>query len=111
VRPAGVVIGNIWGRGANPLFEHMVRTYQEVFDELYMLDVPTTTNKILLALPRKQSLDRAALIERARKTGAAHRFPFDLGAIDEHQFHNLGRTGKTGRVLRDAEVSRSTSAR
>jgi spermidine synthase len=104
LKPGGVVVGNIWGRGANPLYEHMVRTYQESFDELYMLDVPTTTNKILLALPRKHSLDRAALAARARKTGAARGFPFDLGAIEEHQFHNLSRKG-TGRVLRDAEIA------
>ena len=104
VKPGGVVVGNIWGRGANRLYDDMVRTYQEAFDELYMLDVPGTTNKILLALPRKQPLDRLALIERARRVGTAQRFQFDLGAIDEQQFHRLSRKGSTGRVLRDADI-------
>jgi spermidine synthase len=111
VKPSGVIVGNIWGRPANPLYDSMVRTYQEVFDELYLLDVPGTTNKILLALPRKQSLDRGALVQLARSTGSARRFRFDLGDIDEQQFHNLGRKGKTGRVLRDADVSQPAAPR
>lgn len=111
VKPTGVVVGNIWGRAANPLYDSMVRTYQEVFDELYLLDVPGTTNKILLALPRKQSLDRSALVQLARTTGSAKGFRFDLGDIDEQQFHNLGRKAKSGKVLRDAEVIPAGSAR
>jgi len=110
VKPGGVVVGNIWGRGANPLFDSMVRTYQEVFDELYMLDVPGTTNRILLALPRKRGLDRGALMQLARTTGTAKRFQFDLGAIDESQFHVLGQKNKTGRVLRDSEIARPAAA-
>jgi len=111
VKPGGVVVGNIWGRSANPLFDNMVRTYQEVFDELYMLDVPGTSNKILLGMPRKQPLDRAGLAQLARQTGTAKRFPFDLGDIDEQQFHNLGRKGKSGRVLRDADTAQPAAAR
>jgi spermidine synthase len=110
VKPGGLIVGNVWGRSANPLFDSMVRTYQEVFDELYMLDVPGTTNKILLALPRKQSIDRVTLIQRARATGTSKRFQFDLGAIDEGQFHVLSQKGKTGRVLRDAEITRPATA-
>ena len=109
-KPDGVIVGNVWGRSANPLFDSMVRTYQEVFDELYMLDVPGTTNKILLALPRKQSIDRAALVQRARATGTTKRFQFDLGAIDESQFHVLSQKNKTGRVLRDTETTRPAAA-
>ena len=105
VKPGGVVVGNIWGRGSNPLYDNMVRTYQEVFDELYILDVPGTTNKILLALPRPQPLDRAGLVQLARKTGAAGGFKFDLGDISEQQFHAAGRKAKTGRVLRDADTA------
>ena len=110
VKPTGVVVGNVWGRGVNPLFESMVRTYQEAFDELYMLDVPGTTNKILLALPRKQSLDRAGLAQMARSTGNAKRFAFELGDVEEGQFHALNRKNKAGRVLYDAEISQPAAA-
>ena len=107
VRPNGVVIGNIWGRAANPLYDSMVRTYQEVFDELYILEVPGTTNKIMLALPRKQALDRAQLAQLAGKLGADKGFKFDVGDIAEDQFTNAGRKGKSGRVLRDADSAKA----
>jgi spermidine synthase len=107
VKPNGVVIGNIWGRAANPLYDSMVRTYQEVFDELYILDVPGTTNKIMLALPRRQSLDRAQFAQLARKVGTAKGFAFDAGDIAEDQFTNAGRKGTAGRVLRDAETAKA----
>jgi hypothetical protein len=82
----------------------MVRTYQEAFDEVYLLDVPGTTNKILLGLPRKQALDRGGLVQLARRVGPAKGFQFDLADIGEQQFHNLTRKGRTGRVLRDADT-------
>jgi spermidine synthase len=104
VRPTGVVVGNIWGRGPNPLYDSMVRTYQEAFDELYILDVVGTSNKILLALPRKQSLDRQQLVALARKTGTERKFQFDLGDIDEEQFTNATKKSSTGHVLRDEDT-------
>jgi spermidine synthase len=111
VKPTGVVIGNIWGRPVNPLFDSMVRTYQEVFDELFIVDVPGTTNKILMALPRKQNLDRVQLAELARKVAAEKRFAFDPGDIAEDQFTNASRKGKAGRVLRDSEPASSAKAK
>ena len=110
VKPGGVVVGNVWGRAVNPLYDSMVRTYQEVFDELYILEVPGTSNRILLALPRKLSLDRAQLAQLARRTGSEKRFAFDLGDIDEQQFRNATRKGKSGRVLRDAETAQPSRA-
>ena len=107
VKPTGVIIGNIWGRPSNPLYDSMVRTYQEVFDDLYILDVPGTTNKIVLALPRKQPLDRAQYAQAARKLGSDKGFKFDAGDIAEDQFANMGRKTKTGRVLRDAETAKA----
>ena len=110
VRSTGVVVGNIWGRPANPLYDSMVRTYQEVFDELFILDVPGTTNKILLALPRKQPLDRVQLSRLARKTGADKGFGFELGDIAEDQFSYSSRKSATGKVLRDPEPAGARKA-
>lgn len=104
VKPGGAVVGNIWGRNVNPLYDSMVRTYQEVFDELMILDVPGTSNMILLALPRKQPLNRNQLVQIARKTGQEKRFRFDLGDIEEDHFTYASRKGTSGRVLRDAEM-------
>jgi spermidine synthase len=106
VTPGGVVIGNIWGRPVNPLYDSMVRTYQEVFDDLFVLDVPGTTNKILLALPRRQNLDRVQFSQLAKKLGADKGFQFDVGDIAEDQFAYASRKGKAGRVLRDADSTK-----
>jgi spermidine synthase len=110
VKPTGVVVGNIWGKPSNPIYDSMVRTYQEVFDDLYMLDVPGTTNKILLALPRKQTLDRVSLAQLAHAKGESKGFRFDMGEIDADQFHVLSSRGKTGGVLHDAEPARAPAA-
>ena len=103
VKTRGVVVGNIWGRMANPLYDSMVRTYQEVFEELFILDVPGTTNKILLALLRKQPLDRVQLSRLATKTGAEKGLGFELGEIAEDQFSYASRKSATGKVLRDPD--------
>lgn len=107
VKPTGIVIGNIWGRPSNPLYDSMVRTYQEVFDDLYIVDVPGTTNKIVLALTRKQPLERAQYAQAARKLGADKGFKFDAGDIAEDQFTNMGRKPRAGRVLRDADAAKA----
>ncbi len=101
VKPGGVVIGNIWSRDSNPHYDSMVRTYQEVFDELFILDVQGAGNKILLALPRKQPLGRDELARLAREVSAAKRFRFDLGDLVNYGFLHAHRKNQDGRVLRD----------
>ena len=64
--PSGVAVSNVWRPAANPLYDSMVRTHQGAFDELFILDVPGDVNNILLALPRRQPLNRRA------GTNAAH---------------------------------------
>jgi len=101
--PSGVVVSNVWRPAANPLHDSMVRTHQEVFDELFILDVPGDVNNILLALPRKQPLNRSELAQLARKISAAKQFRFDLGEQVEYGFHYASRKSGPGRVLRDAD--------
>jgi spermidine synthase len=99
--PGGVVISNVWARSANPIHDDMVRTYLDVFDEVYVLDVPGVANTIVMALPRRQELDSAQLVVLARKAGAAARFPYDLGDRAKARLVS-GRDYRAGRVLRDA---------
>jgi len=106
VTPGGVVVGNVWGRRANPLYDSMVRTYQEVFDELVILDVRGAGNMILLALSRKQPLSRDELTQRARKVSTARRFPFDLGDSVKYGFLDARAKSQRGRVLRDRDLAR-----
>jgi len=82
----------------------MVRTYQEAFDEIFVLDVPGDVNNILLALPRKQRLSKVELALAARKISAAKRFRFDLGDLVEHGFLRADEKNQDVRVLRDADL-------
>jgi spermidine synthase len=107
VMPSGVVVGNIWRPSSNPLHDSMVRTYQEVFDELFILDVPGDANHILLALPREQRLSRSGLALLARKISAAKRFRFDLGELVEYGFLRAREKNRQGHVLRDSDLRRS----
>jgi spermidine synthase len=104
VAPKGVVVGNVWGQFANPLYDSMVRTYQEVFDDVLVLDVRGSGNKILLALPRARPLNRERLIQLARKASAAQRFPFDLSDPVTYGFVGTPPKGQRGRVLRDRDL-------
>lgn len=99
--PSGVAVGNIWNRSRNPLHDAMVRTYQEVFDELFILEVAGDVNTILLALPRKQPLGRSDLAQRARQISASKQFRFDLGALVESGLAQEREV--SGQVLRDAD--------
>lgn len=103
LQPSGVVVGNIWSRHSNPLYDAMVRTYQEVFDELYILEVEGTGNRILLALPRKESLTRDALAEKAGKVSAAGQFRYDLGEIVRKGFEHPAVKDPNVEVLTDGK--------
>ena len=105
VKRGGVVIGNIWGPFTNPLYDSMVRTYQEVFDDVYILEVGGTSNRIVLALPRKQAMHRADYVTLVSDYGRRQRFPFDLGDLSKHGFTHLTDKVPEGRVLRDAEIA------
>lgn len=102
VRPDGVVVGNVWDRSFNPLFDSMVRTYQEVFRELYVLDVPHAGNRILVALPRPQALTREQFAALAGGVSTGQRFRFDLAECVRFGFHHAAAKSSEGRVLTDA---------
>ncbi|HYT85886.1 MAG TPA: fused MFS/spermidine synthase [Burkholderiales bacterium] len=104
VMPSGVAIGNVWRPPSNPLHDSMIRTYQEVFDELFILDVPGDVNNILLALPRKQRLTQSELVLLARKISTAKQLRFDLGDLVEHGFLHADEKNQDVRVLRDADL-------
>ncbi len=104
VARSGVVVGNVWRPPSNPLHDSMVRTYQEVFDELFILDVPGDVNNILLALPRKQRPSKVELALAARKISTAKQFRFDLGDLVEHGFFHANEKNQDGRALRDSDL-------
>ena len=105
--PSGVVVGNVWGPSSNRLYDSMLRTYQEAFDELFVVDVFGDVNNIFFALPREQRLSRSELALAARKISTAKRFRFDLGDLVEYGFFHANEKNRDGRVLRDSDLGRS----
>lgn len=106
VRPDGVVVGNIWGRESNRLYDDMVRTYQEVFDDLYILSVRGAGNMIVLALPRRMNLGREELATLARRISTAKGFRYDLGERVEFGYSHALARDRNARVLVDAAIPR-----
>jgi len=99
--PNGVVLGNIWSRYSNPLYDSMVLTYQDVFDELYILDLRDVGNKILIALPRKQQIATDDLAKRAGAVSKQKQFRFDMGELVTYGLRHPAKDDSGGRVLTD----------
>lgn len=101
LNPCGIVVANIWGRSANPLYAHMLTTYRAAFDDVYIFDVPQAGSKLFVALPFKHTMTRDAVVERAREIGSQHHFSYDLGAEIAGFRHSDAETIRAGAVLRD----------
>ena len=110
VKPSGVVIGNLWFRQFNKLFDSMVLTYRDVFDDIAVLHVVGTGNRILVAVPRRNALDRAEFARLAREVSAARRFRFDMGELVERGYHPGDARGEGGRLLLDRDLKTPAAA-
>lgn len=100
----GVAIANIWGRGINPLYGSMLRTYEAAFDEVYIFDVPGPGTKIFVALPHSREMTRADVIQKAHAMSERHAFSYDLpGAIAGFRKSTL-ESIRAGTVMHDADL-------
>ncbi len=103
---AGVVLGNIWSRASNRLYDSMVCTYVDVFDTVRITDVPGAGNKIVIALPRQAAPERDELATRASELARRQRWRFDLGRLVRDGYRAPGEELIYGRVLRDRQGER-----
>jgi spermidine synthase len=101
--PRGVAVWDIWSRHSNPLYDAMVRTYQEVFDELYLFEVQGAGNRILVGLPRTERLSRSELTRRAKKISNDRGFRFDLGELVNYGYQFVSEKDPSAPVLTDKE--------
>ena len=99
--PEGIAVANVWSGRSNRYYRPMIRTYQSVFDELYIVDVRGTGNKIVLALPRKQWITRGDLARRASAISKEKHFRFDMGDIVTNGYQYAGKMNSRGRILMD----------
>ncbi len=97
----GVVLADVWGPGLNPLYDSMVRTYQEVFDELYILEVRGSGNRILIALPRRLRVAREELARRAGAISKQKQFRFDMGELVTYGYQYADEKDPRAQVLID----------
>lgn len=100
--PRGMVVGNIWDRNSNPLYDSMVRTYLAVYDEVYTVDVPGAGNKILVALPWKSGLTKEKVIAQSGELTRRLALRTDLADMVERGFQRVGAKDVRGRILTDA---------
>lgn len=103
LKPRGLVVGNIWSRSSNWMYDSMVRTYMEVFDDVYIVDVQGAGNKLVLGLTWNARLDRQQASERAAGFSRRLGLRYDLGRLVEYGFRPPGDDGANGRVLRDGD--------
>jgi spermidine synthase len=97
----GVVLSDVWSSGLNPLYDSMVRTYQEVFDELYILDVKGAGNKILIALPRRVRVAREEFARRAGAISKEKQFRFDMAELVTYGYQYADEKDPRAHVLVD----------
>lgn len=97
----GVVLADVWSRDLNPLYDSMVRTYQEVFDELYILDVRGAGNKILIALPQRLRVAREEFARRAGAISKQKQFRFDMAEIVTYGYQYADEKDPRAHVLVD----------
>lgn len=108
VRADGVVIGNIWFTVTSPPYDSMVHTYQETFGSLHVLRVAGTSNRILFALPRSQSLGRTELAGLAQKLAAAKNFRFNPGMLIERGWISPDNASFGVKLLADSNTMANT---
>ena len=99
--PRGIVVANIWGPSANPLYARMLITYRAAFDDVYIFDVPRPGSKLFVALPFKQTMSRDEAVKRAGDIGRCYGFKYDLGAEIAGFRNSEIETIRAGAVLRD----------
>jgi spermidine synthase len=82
LKTSGAVITNMWSTAtANPLYRTMLRTYQEVFDEVFTLRVPKAGNKVVIALPILKKMNLSGITEHAQQISVQRTLPFDLSEL------------------------------
>jgi spermidine synthase len=108
VGPKGVVAGNVWSQNSNVLHDAMLRTYQEVFDDLYVIEAGDSDNEVFLALPRKVAIDRADLARRASRLSLVEKYRFDVGEYVTQAFRHADQKEHGARVLLDKDKPRRT---
>jgi len=107
--PRGVVVGNIWSREYNPLYDSMLRTYRAVFDEVSVLDVIAAGNHLVIATPWKPSLSPEETLRRASALTQSLPLRHDLAPMVERGLRRAASGAADGKILLDADSPEQAS--
>ena len=102
--PQGAVIGNVWSRPVNRLYDSMIKTYHSVYDGLLVVDVIGSGNKIVIATMDKRELPQYELMERAQNVSRKLALRHSVAEVAERNVRTPGEDGASGKLLTDAEV-------
>ncbi len=103
----GIAVGNIWSRSSNPLYDSMVRTYQDVFAELYLFTVAGSGNRILVGMSRKAVFTREEIVSRTTALAMRDQFPYPLGEVAAFGYARLTGEPMDAKVLLDLNPSKT----
>jgi len=78
LKETGIVASNIWGPNTDKFFLSEVRTYQEVFPNVYMIDAVPSNNYILIASSHAMIMSKTILQERTTSLQEDLGFDFPL---------------------------------
>jgi len=109
----GIVASNIWGPNTDEFYLSEVKTYQDLFSNVYLVDAVPSNNYIIIASNQKVAMTKAMLKERMPSMQRYLGFDFPLITYAE-TFQNLTGITFNARVLIDdyapVEVLRSKKA-
>ncbi|MDP6635999.1 MAG: fused MFS/spermidine synthase [Phycisphaerae bacterium] len=108
VTAKGVVVTNLMDAVSNRLYDSMVRTYIDVFDEVHVVDVRNSGNVILLALPHRPKLTKNSLANRAYKLSRRKKFSYSLGRLVTNGCRPPNKTEKSAPILLDKKKKPSS---
>jgi len=98
--PGGIVASNVWGPRADEFYLSEVKTYQQVFPHVYLIDAVLSNNYILIAESRETAMTKTMLEGRMPSLQERFRFDFDLKTYAD-TFEDLSALPIDAKVLRD----------
>lgn len=99
--PGGVAVANLWGERVNPVYPSMMRTYEAVFPEVYVVRGLYGSSRIVMAPREAAGWTHARLLEGAEELTARWRLRYDLREIVKRGYLAPGEHITGGGVLRD----------
>lgn len=101
--PKGVVASNIMWAADNRLHDEMIRTYQDVFEAVYIVTTKYGPNEIVLAMPAETPLERVTLARRASQFSKDQKLEFDIGSYIRSGFREPSPKLRAARILLDKD--------